>query len=128
MKKNRTSTNINYLAIWRNFNNFVIKLDQKPPSWEERASLFGAYLVEKGVQSGTIKSYFSAIKCILVDEGYLWNHNKIMLNTLVHACQLINNTVRTRLPIHYNYTIEQAKLAGRWQSNTVFKYIRSFEF
>ena len=98
-QKNRNSTMNNYLAIWRNFNNFLIKLDRKPDSWEERVSLFGAYLVDKGRQSCTLKSYISAIKCILVDDGYLWDDNKVVLSTLVKACKIVNDRVRTRLPI-----------------------------
>ena len=96
---NRDSTRANYLAIWRNFNNFIIKLDRKPDNWEDRASLFGAYLVQKGLQSSTVKSYFSAIKCILTEDGYIWNDQKVVLSTLVKACKLSNDRIKTRLPI-----------------------------
>ena len=98
-KKNRNTTLLNYHSIWRNFNKFVIKLDRKPHAWEEKASLFGAFLVERGVQSSTLKSYFSAIKSVLVDDGYLWNDNKVVLSTLTKACKLVNDRVVTRLPI-----------------------------
>ena len=97
--KNRDSTKANYLAIWRNFNNFLIKLDKKPNHWEDRIALFGAYLVNKGVQSATLKSYFSAIKGILVDDGYIWCDTKIVLSSLVKACKLSNDRIKTRLPI-----------------------------
>ena len=68
-QRNRSSTNRNYYNIWRKFNDFVFKLDAKPKSWEERTSLYGAYLVDQGVQSSTLKSYVSAIKCVLVTDG-----------------------------------------------------------
>ena len=97
--KNRKSTNENYLAIWRLFNNFVIKLDVKPSSWEDRASLFGANLVERGLQSQTIKSYMSAIKRVLLDDDYPWDNNKLLLGTLTKACKILNDRVKIRLPI-----------------------------
>ena len=52
----------------------MIKLDVKPKSWEERTSLFLAYLVDTGVQSCMIKSYLSAIKRVLIDDGYQWEN------------------------------------------------------
>ena len=57
-------------------------------------------LVQSCVQSSTLKSYVSAIKTTLVDDGYLWDDNKLILNTLTHACKAINDRVTTRLPIH----------------------------
>ena len=76
MSKNRQSTKENYLAIWRHFNKFLIKLDRRPPLWEDRVSLFSAYLIEhRKVQSSTLRSYISAIKRILTDDGYEWNNN-----------------------------------------------------
>ena len=65
-KQTRESTAANYLGIWRHLNKFLIRLDHKENlSWEERTALFGAYLVDGGVQSSTLKSYFSAIKYVL---------------------------------------------------------------
>ena len=60
--QNRPSMSQNYLSVWRQFNKFVIKLDIKPQTWEEKVSLFLAQLVDSGAQSSTIKSYVSAIK------------------------------------------------------------------
>ena len=89
----------NYLSIWRNFNNFLIKLDRKPNNWEDCICLYAAYLVNNGLQSSTLKSYYSAIKAILRDDGYLVDDNKVLLTSLARACKLVNNKVRTRLPI-----------------------------
>ena len=85
--QNRESTKKNYLSIWRKFNEFIICLDVKPITWEERASLFGASLVEKGVQSSTLKSYMSAIKRVLTDNGYSWDNNKLMLPVLTKVAK-----------------------------------------
>ena len=98
-KRLRSSTATKYLAIWRQFNNFVIKLDRKPNLWEDRALLFCAYLIEEGAQSQTVRSYMSAIKGILIDDGYLWNDNQMLISSLTRACKLENDVVKSRLPI-----------------------------
>ena len=96
---NRTSTEKNYFGIWRNFNNFVVKLDKKPHTWEERICLFAAYLVDGGIQSSTLKSYYSAIKAVLRNDGYYVDDNKVLLTSLAKACRLVNDKVQMRLPI-----------------------------
>ena len=98
-KTKRSSTDANYFSIWRKFNNFVIQLDRKPESWEERMCLYGAYLIDSGIQSSTLKSYFSAIKAVLREDGYTVDQNKLLLTSLAKACKIVNDRVRTRLPI-----------------------------
>ena len=102
MQKNRSSTQHNYYGIWKNFNEFVIKLDRRPSTWEEKFSLFGAYLVDKGIQSSTFRSYASALKAVLTSDGYEWDDQKVPLNTIIKACKLKNDVVKTRLPISCN--------------------------
>ena len=81
-------------------NRFLINLDYRGNiSWEEKTALFGAYLVDKGIQSSTLKSYISAIKHMLKQDGYLWDDNKALLCPLIKGCQLENDTVKVRLPI-----------------------------
>ena len=99
MKQHRDSTAKTYLAIWRKFNDFVINLDRKPKLWEDRATLFIGYLIDNGMQSNTVKSYVSAIKKTLIMDGYNWNDNLVLVRSLANACKIINDTVRTRLPI-----------------------------
>ena len=67
--KNRESTQKNYISIWKHFNKFVSRLDFIPPKWEQRTVLFCAHLIEKGIQSTTLKSYISAIKSVVIDDG-----------------------------------------------------------
>ena len=99
-KQTRASTAENYLSIWRHLNIFLISLDTKENlSWEEKTALFGTYLVDGGVQSSTLKSYFSAIKHILKQDGYPWDDNKAILSSLVRGCCLENDKVKVRLPI-----------------------------
>ena len=99
MRKRRDSTKANYPGIWRQFNTFVIRLDKKPDSWEERLMLFGAYLVNNGLQSSTLKSYITAIKMVLRDDGYQWDKPQLAVGSLTKACRLVNDRVKTRLPI-----------------------------
>ena len=98
-QKNKASTSKTYLSIWRQFNKFLINLDEKPPVWEDRVTLFVGYLIDRGIQSSTVKSYVSAIKRILVDDGYEWKDQRILLTSLTRACRLVNDRVYTRLPI-----------------------------
>ena len=80
-KTTRNTTVKNYYQIWCQFNKFVIRLDQKPTTWEDRLALYGAYLVDKGTQSSTLKSYFSAIKKILEMNEYEFKMKTLLLNT-----------------------------------------------
>ena len=95
----RNSTCKNYLAIWRQFNKFVINLDSRPKTWEDRVNLFIGFKIDNGMQSATVKSHVSAIKKFLVDDGYPWDDQKELLGSLTKSCKLINDRVHTRLPI-----------------------------
>ena len=61
-----------------------------------------AHLIDKGIQSATVRLYVSAIKKVLVTDGYQWSDSLIQLNALTKACKLINDRVKTRLPIKFN--------------------------
>ena len=100
--QNRDSTSKIYLAIWRQFNKFVIKLDQKPPSWEDRVNLFIAFKIQSGMRANSAKSYVSAIKRLLTDDGYQWDDAKLLIGSLTRACKLTDNKVDIRLPINGN--------------------------
>ena len=43
----------------------------------------------------------SAIK-VLVTNKYRWQDELVMLNSLTKACRLVNDRLRTRLPIHHS--------------------------
>ena len=98
-KRVRPSTIDNYVNIWRSFNKFLVRLDRRPKFLEDRTALYCAFLIEKGTQSATIKSYISAIKFMLTNDNYKWNDNLVVLGSLIQACKLQNNCQRCRLPI-----------------------------
>ena len=96
----RESTKKMYLGVWRSFNDFLFKLDKNPDNWEDRTSLFLVHLINKGVQSGTIKTYVAAIKKTLIDDNYDWKDNKIYLNAITRGCRIINDRLKTKMPVH----------------------------
>ena len=95
----RDSTKCNYYTIWKLFNKFFLRLDQKPGSWEERLVLFVGYLIDDKKQSSTVKSYVSAIKAVLKDVGVKLSNDLSLINSLTKACRLVNDQICTRLPI-----------------------------
>ena len=96
----KQSTRHVYHAIWQKFNQFVIQLDNIPPTWEERVSLYCTFLITvSGLQSSTIKTYISAIKAKLRSDGYEWCDKLMVFNSLVNACRDRNDTLKDRLPI-----------------------------
>ena len=98
-EKHRVSTRKNYYSIWKTFNEFYVRLDDKPCNWEDRLVLFVGHLVMKNRKSTTIASYISAIKSVLLEDGIEINEDKYLLSSLTKACKLRNDTIRLRLPI-----------------------------
>ena len=96
----RSSTRRNYYGIWKTFNQFIVRLDEKPTSWEERIILFVGNLINEGKKSATVKSYVSAVKAILTEINVKVNEDRCLLNSLTRACKLTNDTtIRITLPI-----------------------------
>ena len=95
----RESTLKNYRTVWHSFNKFLIRLDKRPRLWEDRTALFCTYLIDKGSQSQTVKSYISAIKIVLASTGYNWQEGGVLLSSLTKSCKLRNDQVHCHLPI-----------------------------
>ena len=99
LNRNRDSTKKNYYCVWRNFNEFFVRLDTKPQTWEDRIVLYAGYLIDQGKKSTTVKSYISAIKAVLLDDGVQLCEDKFLLSSITKACRLVSDHIRTRLPI-----------------------------
>ena len=99
MNRVRETTKKNYYVIWRLFNSFFIRLDIKPTSWEDKIVLFAGYLAEQNKKSGTIQSYISAIKAVLLSNNIDVCEDWFLLNSITKACSYRNDTVHTCLPI-----------------------------
>ena len=96
----RGSTRRNYRSVWKGFNEFFIKLDVKPLQWEERIILFVGYLIQhRKAKSQTIRSYLSAIRATLQNEGIKLEEDRFLLNSLTCACKLTNDSFHVCLPI-----------------------------
>ena len=87
------------MSVWKNFNEFFIRLDVKPATWEERIILFAGHLIGEKKQSQTVRSYVSAIKAILKIDGIVVNEDKILLHSIIRACRLHQDRYRIHLPI-----------------------------
>ena len=98
--RHKGSTRENYYAIWKNFNQFYIRLDRKPGKWEDRILLYVAFLIESNKKSTTIRSYVSALKAILTVNKIEINEDRFLLSSLTRACKMKNDSVKTKLPIH----------------------------
>ena len=97
--KYRDSTRQNYYGIWKTFNKFFIRLDRKPIHWDHHLILFVAYLVNEKKKSTTVRSYISAIKAVLKDNGIVLHPDEYLLSSLTKACRLHNDKVHQRHPI-----------------------------
>ena len=99
LQQHRDSTRKNYYLVWRLFNNFIIKLDVRPSSWEDWLTLFVGHLIHEKKQSSTVKSYVSAIEAVLKTHDINIDEDTYLLASLIRACKLKNDSVRTRFPI-----------------------------
>ena len=88
MQKYRNSTKNNYYKVWKIFNEFFVRLDDKPMMWEDRIVLFAAHLINERKQSQTVHSYLSVIKAVLSDNDIQVNEDRYLLNSITRACKL----------------------------------------
>ena len=56
-------------------------------------------MISEKRKSSTIRSYISAIKAILAEGQIQINEDRYLLNSLIHACKLMQDRVQIRLPV-----------------------------
>ena len=61
--------------------------------------LFVGFLVNDKKQLATVKSYVSAIRAVLQEIGVKLSKDLSLISSLTKACRLVNDQIRTRLPI-----------------------------
>ena len=98
-EKHRNTTRETYHRIWKLFNQFFVKLDVKPCSWEDRLVLFTGFLVHSKLKSSTVKSYISAFRAVLAELGERINPDNYRLKSLTRACRLRNDVIVHKLLI-----------------------------
>ena len=103
IRRNRDSTRANYYAIWKSFSRFTLKLDEIPEHWEDRIFLYLTNLVREGKKSTTVRSYFSALKATLWDDGYELRNRDLELRAITRACRLVNDTLQACFPIKLDF-------------------------
>lgn len=65
--------------------------------------MYIAWLSEyKKLQSSTLKSYISAIKQVLITEGYEINEDRVVLDSIIRTTKARNDKLIKRLPIGYH--------------------------
>ena len=99
LERCRDMTRRTYYRVWKLFNAFFIRLDQKPDNWESRMVLFTGFLIDNQLQSSTIRTYLSAVRSVLAEHDIIINENLFLINSLTRVCKLKNDHIVTRLPI-----------------------------
>lgn len=102
---NRTvkdQTDAKYYADWLTFNRFLLRLNNIPPSWEERTYVYLNYLEQTIHQSATLKVYKTAIKYELKNLGYEFDEEKFDLKATIRTCKYKNDRCAIRSPIHWS--------------------------
>ena len=89
-----------YHRAWKSFNDFFIKLEHKPQSWEDRIALFVAFLLDNKNPKATIKTYVSGIKSVLRNDGIILDKDSVLLASLLKSCKYVESEVNMRMPIH----------------------------
>ena len=82
LQRFHSSTRRTYHRIRHLFNQFFIRLDHKPFTWEDRLILFTGFLVDNKLKSCTVKSYISAIRAVLMKIGVSLSEDKYLLSSL----------------------------------------------
>ena len=85
--------------------------------------LYVGHLVDQQRKSTTIKSYISAIRYVLRQDGVELDRNSTLLTSLTKACQLKNDTVKTHLPIQIKLVQLLVKSLEKYYQNNPQPYL-----
>ena len=122
----RDSTRATYHRIWKRFNRFFIRLDDKPDMWEDRLILFIGYLIEEcKLQSSTIKTYILAIKGVLAENKIELNLDRFLINSLTRACRIRNDSLIARIPIQKPFLNSILDEVAKWCNEINQPYLKS---
>lgn len=95
----RAKTRKLYRNRWVAFNKFLLQFDIMPKTWEERLHIYAAHLVDNKKQSGTVRTYITAIRQILKLSDIEIKEDRYLLSSLIKACKLKNDRLYIRMPI-----------------------------
>ena len=92
-----------YHHAWHNFSKFMVRLDERPDTWTDSLVYFTANLIVEGHPKPTIKSYVSAVKHVLQEDGIQLEDNSLALSALLKSTKYTVETgPQLRLPIQWN--------------------------
>ena len=95
----------------------------KPTTWPERLTLFVGYLIDNKKQSATVRSYVSAIKAILENDGIKFDADVTTITSLTQACKYVNDKAHKRSPIQKSLLIKIIKTSNAHTSYNL-TYVR----
>lgn len=101
-----------YRTAYLSFTQFNLSLDDMPERLDDQLAVYVASRVEKGDQSGTIKSYLSGIKFMLSRDGIEINTHTARLRALIKACKYKNDRVIHRMPISEHLLVKLIKIVN----------------
>ena len=119
-QRHRNMTRQNYYAVWKVFNQFFVRLDVKPSTWEDQLILFVEHLVQNNRKSATVKSYISAIKAVLYELNIVLQEDWFLLTALTKACKLRNDQISIRMPIRKSMVVVLTKKIGEVHGDQPF--------
>ena len=111
-QRHRQSIRQNYHRISKIFSRFYLRLDVKPKTWPERLTLFVGYLIDNKKQSATVRSYVSAIKAILENDGIKFDTDVTTITSLTQVCKYVNDKAHKRSPIQKSLLIKIIKTSN----------------
>ena len=82
------------------------------------------YLIDNKRQSATVKSYISAVKAILMEIGVKLDNEHTQFSSLTKACHLVNDQIKTRLPIQKDLLSTILKQIDEYYGNKHQNYLR----
>lgn len=92
-----------YMTAWRSMQDFYCRLDRKPKPWDQRMSLFIAYMIKKRFEKATIQTYISGIKYVLRNILHInVDDNAFRFTALIKSARYKNNKINLRMPIKIN--------------------------
>lgn len=88
-----------YHSIFRNFLEFLDLFNTLPERWEEKMVLYASFLADNVYEEPTIRSYMSAIRYQLQQDGVRLDEDKILLESIIRSSRYKNKEKRQRLGI-----------------------------
>lgn len=88
-----------YHAIFDNFLDFLDLFNTLTDRWEEKMVLYATFLADNIYGEDTIRSYMSAIRYQLQQDGVHLNEDRILLESIVRSTRYKNRQKRQRLGI-----------------------------